>query len=130
MRTFLVLVATASVASAIPKYSRKQDLHHDVKLAPRTRPAPPPERHTPEATTPAVDADDVLDIEDKAAPLRAEQQALLVQLVRDTPDTAPDKPDYLIRLAEQYALQLRHWRLRAVDSAMQRDLRRASIVGI
>ena len=121
MRIFLVLVASASVASANPKYSRKQDLHLDVKLSPRTRPAPPPERRTPEATTPAVDADDVLDIEDQAAPLRAEQQAILIQLVKDTPDTDPDKPDYLFRLAEQYALQLRHWRLRAVESAMQRD---------
>jgi len=63
MRIFLVLVAMASVASANPKYSRKQDLHLDVKLSPRTRPAPPPERRTPEATTPAVDADDVLDHE-------------------------------------------------------------------
>lgn len=119
---YLVLVAVlATAASANPKYTRKQDLHLDVKLTARTKPLPPPERHTPEATTPAVSADDILAIEDKAEPLRAEQQAILIQLVNDTPDTDPDKPDYLFRLAEQYALQLRHWRLRATEAAIQHE---------
>lgn len=53
-------------------------------------------RDPPEATTPAVG-------------------------VNDTPDTDADKPDYLFRLAEQYALQLRHWRLRATEAEMQRE---------
>jgi len=119
MRFILFALVIATTASASPKYIRKPDLHLDVKQSARTKPLPPPERHTPEATTPAVRADDILDLEDKAAPLRAEQQAILIQLVRDTPDTDPDKPDFLFRLAEQYALQLRHWRLRAVEEAIQ-----------
>jgi len=118
MRFIPLALLIASTASANPKYTRKQDLHLDVKLSARTKALPPPEQHTPEATTPAVHADDILDIEDQAAPLRAEQQAILIQLVDDTPDTDPDKPDYLFRLAEQYALQLRHWRLRAAEEAI------------
>jgi hypothetical protein len=121
MRSILVVGLLASTAAASPKYTRKQDVHIDVRLSARTRPAPPPERHTPEATTPAVSADDILAIEDRQEPLRAEQQAILIQLANDTPDTDPDKPDYLFRLAEQYALQLRHWRLRATEAAIQHE---------
>jgi len=121
MRLTLLVLTISATAFASPKYTRKQDLHIDVKQTPRTKPLPPPERHTPEATTPAVRADDILAIEDQAEPLRAEQQAILIQLVNDTPDTDPDKPDYLFRLAEQYALQLRHWRLRATEAVMQRE---------
>ena len=121
MRLSILLLTISATAFANPKYTRKQDVHIDVKLTARTKPLPPPARHTPEATTPGVNADDILAIEDKAEPLRAEQQAILIQLVNDTPDTDPDKPDYLFRLAEQYALQLRHWRLRATEAAIQRE---------
>jgi hypothetical protein len=118
---FGLVLTISATAFAAPKYHRKQDVHIDVKLSARTKPLPPPESHTPEATTPAVSADDILAIEDKTEPLRAEQQAILIQLANDTPDTDPDKPDYLFRLAEQYALQLRHWRLRATEAAIQRE---------
>src|ERR1700760_3099448 len=121
MRFSLLILTISATAFANPKYTRKQDVHIDVKLTARTKPLPPPERHTPEATTPAVDAGDILDLEDRAEPLRAEQQAILIQLVNDTPDTDPDKPDYLFRLAEQSALQLRHWRLRATEPAIQHE---------
>lgn len=121
MRWIFVVGLLVSPAFASPKYTRKQDLHFDVKLTPRAKPLPRPEPHAPEARIPAVTADDVLDVEDQAAPLRAEQQAILIQLVADTPDTDPDKPDYLFRLAEQYALQLRHWRLRASEASLQHE---------
>ncbi|HEY6038051.1 MAG TPA: hypothetical protein VIV58_27410 [Kofleriaceae bacterium] len=121
MRWILIVGFLASTAFASPKYTRKQDLHLDAKFTPRAKPLPRPEPHAPEARTPAVSADDVLDLEDKAAPLRAEQEAILIQLAADTPDTDSDKPDYLFRLAEQYALQLRHWRLRATEASLQHD---------
>ena len=46
-------------------------------------------------------------------PLRREQESILVQLVHDTPQDDPDKPDYLFRLAEHYAMQQRFWRLQS-----------------
>ena len=113
----LIIGALAATAAANPKYTRRQDLHIDVKTSSRTRPAPP----VAKPRGPEVDADDILALEDKAEPLRKEQQAILIQLVHDTPDDDPDKPDYLFRLAEQYALQLRHWRLRATEAAIQHE---------
>jgi hypothetical protein len=47
-------------------------------------------------------------------PIREEQEGLLGQLVRETPDDDPDKPDILFRLAERYAQQARLFRLQAI----------------
>jgi hypothetical protein len=69
---------------------------------------------------PAVSADDVLAHQREAQPIRREQEALLEKLVRDTPDGDADKPDYLFRLAELYAQQLRFWRLEAISPSVLR----------
>ena len=111
MRTLIILALAASTAAADPpKYTRKPQLHIDVKASPRTRPIQP---HT-ESQRP-VEAGDALVVEEHQDPIRKEQEGLLLQLIRDSPDTDPDKPDYMFRLAEQYAMQQRMWRLKAVE---------------
>ena len=109
--TSCVLVASSTASADPPRYSRKPQLAIDVKLSPRTVPARPRSAPKPQ---PVVTADDVLRIEERAQPLRRQQEALLLKLVHDTPDSDPEKPEYLLRLAEHYAWQLRFWRLQAM----------------
>jgi hypothetical protein len=115
MRTFVILLlATATASADPPKYVRKTQLHIDVKTSERTKPIQPvkTDAHKP------VDAGDALVLLEHADPIRKEQEQLLLDLIRDTPDTDPDKPDYMFRLAEQYAMQQRMWRLKAVEITM------------
>jgi hypothetical protein len=108
----LVFLATSAYADA-PKYTRKQDVRIDVKSTQRTRPIQPvaaPQR--------PITADLALVIEERTEPLRKEQELILLQLVRDTPDDDADKPDYLFRLAENYARQERLWRMKAIELTM------------
>ena len=116
MRKLMALVLGISIATAAyadpPRYTRKQDLHLDVKPSGRVvpiRPAVAPRRQ------PSLTADDLMEIEGRRIPIRHEQEAILVDLIRDTPDSDPDKPDYMFRLAEQYATQLRYWHLRSIE---------------
>lgn len=106
----LLLVAFASTSIADPpRYTRKQTLHIDVKLSKRVKPAAtPPQPHTRAPT-----ADELLAVATDNEPIRREQEALLIKLVRDTPDDDPDKPDHMFRLAELYAKELLYWRLQA-----------------
>src|SRR3954463_11328252 len=110
MRIILGLVLVSSVAHAGP-CKRTPDVKLDVKQTFRTRP-PRPVVQKPE---PELRADDLLAVAIAAEPLRKEQQQILIGLVRDTPDDDPDKPDFLFRLAEQYAAQLRFWSLKAAE---------------
>jgi hypothetical protein len=116
---YLVVISCLVTASASyadpPRYTRKANLKIDETLSARVRPAP---RTTAPTTRPAISGTDVLRLEDSLGPVRREQEGLLVQLVRDTPDTDPEKPDYLLRLAEHYAYQHRLFRIRAVESAL------------
>ena len=109
MRTILFLLLATTVAHADAKYTRKPALHIDVKQTPRTKPLPAP------TSAPAAKptADGIMLAEERTEPLRKEQEQMLLELIRDTPDTDPDKPDYFFRLAEHYAQQLRLWRLKA-----------------
>lgn len=113
--TILSLVAATSRADP-PRYTRKQDLKLDVKPRPRAKAPRRP------ATGPArpVTADDALAIEELVDPIRKEQEIILLELIRDTPDSDPDKPDYLFRLAEQYSAQQRLWRLKAIAPTVDR----------
>lgn len=115
---YLLLLLVPVIASADPaKYTRTPQLHIDVKTTPRTKPIQPaPVSHVPTAT-----ADQVLASEIAKEPIRKEQEALLIELVRDTPDTDPDKPDYMFRLAEQYAKELRIWTMRSVEEQLRKD---------
>jgi hypothetical protein len=60
-------------------------------------------------------------IEEQLLPVRHEQEGILVGLARDTPDGDPDKPDYLFRLAEHYAAELRFWKIKAVEQSLVKD---------
>jgi hypothetical protein len=115
---YLLLSLVPVLAHAGPaKYARTPQLHIDVKPTPRTKPIrPAPVSHVPTAT-----ADQVLASELAKDPIRAEQEALLIELVYDTPDSDPDKPDYLFRLAEQYAKQLQIWTMRATELTIRKD---------
>ena len=110
------LLASGTATADAPKYTRKHDLHIDVKQTTRTAPiqaAQKPPQHP-------IGAEAVLLAEEHNAPLVHEQEAILIKLIADTPDTDPDKPDYMFRLAEHYAQELRHWRLRAVEAELDR----------
>jgi hypothetical protein len=113
MRNLVVIVilglVTVSYANP-PKYARKVDLKLDVKPSPRVKPI-----QVAPATQKPVTPDDVLAREELVDPLRQEQEAMLIQLIGDTPDSDPDKPEYMFRLAEGYARQLRLWRLKSVE---------------
>ncbi len=94
-----------------PRYKRKHELTIDVRQSDRTRPV-----HAAPARPqqPTLGGETVLLLELAKSPIRKEQEQLLEQLVRDTPDDDPDKPDLLFRLAEHYASQLRLWRLEEI----------------
>ena len=106
-----ILVAAATASAEPPKYTRKPPVQVEVRLSDRVKPKPPAK------STPAgpVTADGVLAIIERAQPLRREQEALLEKLIRDAPDSDAEKPDYMFRLAEHYAQQLRFWRLKAIE---------------
>jgi hypothetical protein len=115
-----VLLVTANAFADPPKYTRKQSVVVDVKLSNRVKPSAPA---TAPTRAPTIRADDVLAIQREAQPIRRDQEALLEKLVRDTPDSDADKPDYLFRLAELYAQQLRFWRLDAISPAVEHRAR-------
>jgi hypothetical protein len=105
------MLAASSVHADPPKYTRKQHVEIDVKLSSRVRPIAPV---APAPAKPVVTADAIMRIKERQQPLRREQEDILTKLVIDTPDDDPEKPDYLFRLAEHYAEQLRFWRLKAI----------------
>ena len=117
MRNLLVLVsvllATSAYADA-PRYTRKQNVALDVKLSDRVKPIKPT---TGVQGQPAT-ATDVMAIEEQNEPLRREQEVILGQLVRETPDDDPEKADLLFRLAGHYAKQQRVWRLKSLEPAV------------
>jgi len=100
----IVLAVTSSFADP-PRYKR------ETHAPPRVDTPVPVKK--PKPATPAVRGDDVLAGELRAQPIRAEQEAILLQLVTDMPDTDPDKPEILFRLAEHYARQEQIWRIKA-----------------
>lgn len=106
------LLATPAYADA-PKYTRKQNVVIDVKPSDRTKPIQPVTKLAGRPVT----ATEVMVIEEQNEPLRREQEVILGQLVRDTPDDDPEKADLLFRLAEHYAKQQRFWRLKSMEPA-------------
>jgi hypothetical protein len=104
----LVIAATAAVHADPAKYTRTP-VRIDATLSSRVAPIRP----TPPRRRPSTTADDVMRGEELAEPIRREQEAVLAQLVSDTPDDDPQKADYIFRLAELYAMQARFWRLQA-----------------
>jgi hypothetical protein len=118
MRTCMLLIAvlaTSTAAADPPRYTRKQHVEVPVQLSHRVRPI---DKHAASAATPAFTADDLMAVQDRQRPIREEQASLLLRLIADTPDDDPEKPDYMFRLAEHYAQQLRDWRLKAIEATM------------
>lgn len=117
MRTLViaaVLMSATSAAADSPRYTRKQPLVVPVKLSDRVKPKAPAKTETAKP----ISADAVLVIQDRQQPLRREQERILEKLIVDTPDDDPEKPDYMFRLAEHYAQQLRFWRIKAVEQQL------------
>jgi hypothetical protein len=114
MRTLLPTLAALLVASTAladpPKYTRKPTLALEVKLSDRVKPKAP----IAIVDHPITGAE-AMDIEERNQPIRAEQEAVLAKLVKQTPDTDLDKADLLFRLAEHYAKQSRFWRLKSME---------------
>jgi hypothetical protein len=105
---FLVIAASTAVHADPARYTRTP-VRIDATLSSRVAPIRP----TPPRRTPIMTADDAMRGEELAEPIRREQEAVLAQLVSDTPDDDPQKPEYVFRLAELYAMQARFWRLQA-----------------
>lgn len=120
MRTLLVLAVLATGAHAeLPRYTRTPNVAIDVKLSDRAKSIKP----TIDKGRPAT-ANEVMAIQEQNEPLRREQEVILGQLVNETPDDDPDKPDLLFRLAEHYAKQQRFWRLKSLEPAAPAKPRR------
>lgn len=104
MRIVFAVIVVASTASAEPRYKRAAAVPPPPKTEKKVaKPAP----------APTVTADAIIAGETNAQPIRLEQEKTLAKLAYDTPDSDPDKPEILFRLAELYAHQQLFWRLKA-----------------
>lgn len=105
MRAALIIatsIALFSDAAASPPTAK-------FSVAKTSRFKPAPLVTTP--LTPAVDAGVVLSIQSLDAPVRKEQEQILLELLKNTPDhEAEEKADYRFRLGEFYAKQTRAFR--------------------
>jgi len=119
-----VLAASSTIAYAqAPKYGagRNAGVKVDVKLSDRVKPITPKPAN-PKEDKPTLSADDVLSIEGLVGNIRNEQEALLADLIRNTPDSeVEEKSDYYFRLGELYAKQQRYWRLKGVEFVIAAD---------
>ena len=115
------LLASASGAWADGKYKRNQDVKVNVTLSDRVKPIQPKQQGTSEFK-PELNADQVLSIEGLVSTIRNEQEAILVQLIEQTPDTeVEEKSDYYFRLGELYAKQQRLFRLKSAEAQIAID---------
>jgi TolA-binding protein len=124
LATVTALLLSGSVAwgqGAKPKYSRQQDVKIDVKLSDRVKPI---QQKTPDKKelAPSLNADDVLSIEGLVGNIRNEMEAILGQIIENTPDSDVDeKSDAYFRLGELYAKQQRFWRLKSTEFLIKAD---------
>lgn len=103
MRILLVLVLISSAAHADRRtYTRQPAVPPAKPTAIKSKAQPPPAK-------PALTAAAILKQVEDNQPIYTEQEAMLEQLVRETPDSEAEKPDLMFRLAEQYAKQWRFW---------------------
>jgi hypothetical protein len=102
MRIVLLLLLASSTSYAEP-YKRKAAVP-EAKHVERKKPAPV---KTEKPTADAILAGEIL-----GEGVRVQQEHVLQQLADETPDSDPDKPEILFRLAEHYSRQLLYWRLR------------------
>ncbi len=117
----LLLASTPTAFAQKAKYTRTQDVKIDVKLSDRTKPIQV-KPADPKANQPALTADQVLSIEGLVGNIRGEQEQILADLIRDTPDAEiEEKSEYYFRLGELYAKQQRYWRLKSVEFQIKAD---------
>ena len=116
-----ILVPSAGAWAQKAKYTRSQDLKVDVKLSDRVKPIVPKEGKD-QAPQPELNADQVLSIEGLVGEFRKEQEGILNDLIKQTPDSdAEEKSDYYFRLGELYAKEQRYWRLKAAERQIAAD---------
>jgi TolA-binding protein len=117
----VVVVATTSSAFADhAHYTRAQDVKIEVTQSERSKPRPP--IATPRPDRPELTASQALRVEGLSSAYRGQQEGLLLELIRDTPDTdAEDKAGYYFMLGELYAKQQRYWRLKSAELAIAAD---------
>jgi tetratricopeptide (TPR) repeat protein len=117
----LLVGATLGPAAADGKYKRTTpEAKPDVKLSDRVKPIQPKAQDAKSA--PELNADQVLSIEGLVTGIKGEQEQILIDLIKDTPDKEVDeKSDYYFRLGELYAKQQRFYRLTSVDNQIKAD---------
>ncbi len=105
-----------------PKYTRNQDVKIDVKLSDRVKPIQPKDPNAKSQMVPELTADQVLGVEVAVSDIRNEEEAVLIEMIQNTPDTdVEEKSDKLFMLGELYAKQQRTWRLKSSEAAINVD---------
>ncbi len=125
-RTLVMLGLAASIPAHADKarYTRNQDVRIDVKFSERVRPVA---AHATPPAAPPITGEAVMSIEGLLGTFRAEQEAILLDLIKHTPDSEPDeKADYYFRLGELYAKEQRYWRLESAKLAIAADRAKTS----
>lgn len=117
----MVLAYAGTAWAQKPKYTRASDVKINVKISDRVKPLEP-NKEKPSEKVPSVSADQILNIEGLVGEIREEQAAILINLIKDTPDSeAEEKADYYFRLGELYAKQQRFYRLKSAEYAISSD---------
>lgn len=124
MRNRSLLVAFIAAALLVPsiglgqqpggRYKRKtSDIK--VKQTERTKKIEAKKKDKDDEPRPEITADQFMQIETKVQQIRDEQIVEYQELIKDTPENDPERPDLLFRLAELYAQKQRYWRFRGME---------------
>ena len=104
-----------SVADAAPKYNRKT-IDVDVASERAIEEVKPDENmKRKDSARPEITADQFFQIEGEVANIRSAQIQEYLNLIRDTSDNDPEKPDLYFRLAELFAQKQRYQHFRAME---------------
>src|SRR5687768_2890467 len=107
-----------------PKHTRPQDVKVEVKLSDRVKPTAAKGKGE---SKPTMTAEDALAIEGLKGEFQAEQEQILLKLIKDTPDSeVEEKADYMFRLGELYAKQHRFWKLSALQQQIAVDAKKGT----
>jgi TolA-binding protein len=120
LAVLLVHAGAPAHAGAKYTYTRKQGAGPVAALSERARPGALRDRAAPQQQArPEVDADVALSLEGLRSTFRDEQEQILLDLIKHTPDRdADDKANYYFMLGELYAKQHRFFRLKGQELEM------------
>jgi outer membrane protein assembly factor BamD (BamD/ComL family) len=126
----VLLACAAAPAPAHAKskhtYTRKQGVAPPAALSERARPSAP-KPGAPKEARPEVDGDVALSLEGLRSTFRDEQEQILADLIKKTPDrNADEKANYYFMLGELYAKQHRFFRLKGQEAAIGGAKRQAA----